>query len=178
MYKTLANIIMKYLPFENITYRTKLEREEIYKRINEVIEPKKNFRMSGFLGSRNHKPYEGSVNDNSFSITRIIGYSNSFLPRINGTIEKDFNGNKVNVRMRLHVFVFIFILIWFGIVGIACIAVLALGFKFGSQNFEPMSSIPFSMMIFGYALVIGGFKYESIKSKKFLAQLFEAEIEE
>ena len=32
---------MKYLPFENITYRTKLELEEIQKRINEVIEPKK-----------------------------------------------------------------------------------------------------------------------------------------
>ena len=169
--------MMKYLPFENITYRTKLELEEIQKRINEVIEPKKTFRMKGIFGSSNHKPYEGSVNGNSFSITRIIGYRNSFLPRINGIIKKDFNGNKVNVKMRLHVFVIIFMFIWFGGVGIGFLAALVSWFKFGSQNFEPMSLIPFGMLIFGYALVTGGFKYESIKSKKYLAQLLEAEIE-
>jgi len=33
-------------------------------------------------------------------------------------------------------------------------------------------------LIFGNVLVTGGFKYESIKSKKYLTQLFEAEIEE
>jgi len=133
--------------------------------------------VTGIFGSSDHKPYEGSVNGNSFSITRIIVYRNSFLPRINGIIEKDFNGNKINVKMRLHVFVIVFMFIWFGGIGIGCLAVLATGFKFGSQNFEPMSLIPFGMLIFGYALVTGGFKYESIKSKKYLAQLFEAEIE-
>tara|TARA_Y100001934_G_C11866151_1_gene546528 strand:+ start:24 stop:533 length:510 start_codon:yes stop_codon:yes gene_type:complete len=168
---------MKYLPFDNITYRTKLDLDEIQKRINEVIEPKKTFRMTGIFGSNNHKPYEGCVNGNSFSLTRIIGYRNSFLPRINGEIEKDFNGSKINVKMRLHVFVIVFMFIWLGGVGIGCLAVLATGFKFGSQSFEPMSLIPFGMLIFGYALVTGGFKYESIKSKKYLAQLFEAEIE-
>lgn len=166
---------MKYLPFENITYRTKLELEEIQKRINEVIEPKKTFRMTGIFGNSSHKPYEGSINGNSFSITRIIGYRNSFLPRINGVIEKDFNGSKINVKMRLHVFVIVFMCIWFGGVGVGCLAVLTP--LFNSDTFEPMKLIPFGMLLFGYALVTGGFKYESIKSRKYLAQLFEAEIE-
>lgn len=133
--------------------------------------------MTGKFGTNNHKPYEGSINGNSFSITRIIGYRNSFLPRISGEIEKDFDGSRINVKMRLHVVVIVFLFIWFGGVGIGCSAALATGFKFGSQSFEPMSLIPFGMLIFSYALVTGGFKYESIKSKKYLSQLFEAEIE-
>ncbi len=160
---------MKYLPFENITYRTKLEPEEIQKRINEVVEPKKTFRMTGIFGRRNHKPYEGSINGNSFSIMRIISYRNSFLPIINGIIEKDFNGNKINVKMRLNIFIMVFMFIWFAGVVIRCISVLASGFKFGSNSFEPMSLIPFGMIIFGYALVTGAFKYESNKSIKYLA---------
>ena len=167
---------MKYLPFENITYRTNLELEEIQKRINEVIEPKKTFRMTGIFGNSNHKPYEGSINGNSFNMTRIIGYRNSFLPRIKGEIEKGFNGNKINVKMRLHAFVIVFMFIWFGGVGIGCLAVLST--LSNSDNFEPMTLIPCGMLVFGYALVTGGFKYESIKSKKYLAQLFEAETEE
>jgi|GEM_PF-3448503 len=49
---------------------------------------------------------------------------------------------------------------------------------FNDQNFEPVILIPLGMLVFGYVLVTGGFKYESVKSKKYLAQLFEAEIEE
>tara|TARA_Y100001934_G_C12346411_1_gene773062 strand:+ start:1401 stop:1910 length:510 start_codon:yes stop_codon:yes gene_type:complete len=168
---------MRYLPFENITYLTKLELEEIQKRIDEVIEPEKTFRMTGIFKSSDHKPYEGTVDGNSFNITRIIGYRNSFLPKISGVIEKDLKGNKINVKMRLHVFVIVFMFIWFGICGVECLAVLAIGFNFFSQNFQPITLVPFGMLIFGYALVTLGFKYESIKSKKYLAELFEAEIE-
>lgn len=132
--------------------------------------------MTGIFGSGNHNPYEGSINGSSFKINRIIGYRNSFLPIINGVIEKDFNGTKIKVKMRLHTFVIVFMFIWFGGVGIGCLAFLPM--IFNSQDFESMVLIPFGMLIFGYALVTGGFKYESIKSKKYLAQLFEAEIEQ
>lgn len=162
----------KYLPFENIIYRTKLDSEQILMKIGEIIEPKKTFRMTGIFGSSDHKLYEGSVNGNSFKMTRIIGYRNSFLPRIIGIIEKDFNGTKVNVKMRLHPFVTVFMIIWLGGVGIGCLAALTISSQ--SQNFEPMTLIPLGMLIFGYVLVTGGFKYESIKSKKYLAELFES----
>ncbi|MGD1839763.1 MAG: hypothetical protein ACFB0B_02545 [Thermonemataceae bacterium] len=174
---------MKYLPFENITYKTKLDSEEVLSKLSEVIEPKKTFRMVGAFGSGNHKPYEGSINGTSFNINRIIGYRNSFLPRINGIIEKDINGiiekdingTKIKVKMRLHVVVIIFIGIWFGGIGIGCLAFLST--MFNSEGFKPIVLIPFGMLILSYALVTGGFKYESIKSKKYLTQLFEADIE-
>ena len=165
---------MKYLPFENITYHTKLESEEILKRINEIIEPQKTFRMTGIFGSSNHRPYEGNVNGNSFSMTRIIGYRNSFLPRINGKIEKDFRKTEVNVKMRLHPFVLVFMFVWCGGVGFGFLAFLAA--SIGKGAFDPAILVPLGMLLFGYGLTTGGFKYESIKSKKYLAELFEAEI--
>ena len=68
---------MKYLPFENITYKSRLHSEEILKKIDEIIEPKKTFRISGVFGNNNHKPYEGNIVGNSFNITRLINYRNS-----------------------------------------------------------------------------------------------------
>lgn len=167
---------MKYLPFENITYKTQLDADEILKRLSEIIEPKKTIRMKGMFGSNDHKPYEGRIRKNTFSINRIIAYRNSFLPTIKGIIKEDANGTKVNVKIRLHEVAMVFMFIWFGGVGIALLFFLA--GMFNDQNFEPLILIPFLMLIFGYVLVTGGFKYESIKSKKYLAQLFEAEIEE
>ena len=166
---------MKYLPFENISYSSQLDPEEILKRINEIIEPKKTFRMAGFFGNNKHKPYEGNTNGMAFNITRIIGYRNSFLPRIEGLIEKDFQGTKIGIKMRLHSFVMVFMFIWLGAVGLTCLACLTA--LLNNKDFEPLTLIPFGMLIFGYGLLTAGFKYESLKSKKYLAQLFEAEIE-
>ncbi|WP_290698807.1 hypothetical protein [Lacinutrix sp.] len=167
---------MKYLPFENITYKTKLESEEILKRVAGIIEPKKNFRISGLFGGNNNKPYEGSIGLNSFKINKIIGHQNSFLPRIKGKIVKDFNGTQVNVKMKLSIFVIAFMCVWFGGVIVGCF--VGLSSFLDSTSFEPMALIPFGMLIFGYALVTVGFKYESVKSKKYFAELFEARIKE
>ena len=157
---------MKYLlPFENITYKTKLSSEETLNKLSEIIEPKKTFRMTGIFGSSNHKPYEGSIYRNTFNINRIISYRNSFLPRIHGKVEKDFNSTKINVKMRLHTGVIIFMFIWCGLVGgIGCL--IAASTFLNSEHFEPAALIPFGMLIFAYAMTTGGFKYESAKSKK------------
>jgi hypothetical protein len=170
----LANIMIKYLPFENITYRTKLDSEEIIKRINDSIEAKKTFRILGIFGNSNHKPYEGNINGNSFNISRIIGYRNSFLPRIKGEIEKGYGSTSINVKMKLHPFVLAFMCVWCGGVGLGFIAFLNSSIE--KETFEPTIFIPFGMLIFGYGLTTVGFKYESIKSKKYLAKLFDAEI--
>ena len=166
---------MKYLPFENIIYRTELDSEEILQRLNENIEPKKTFRMTKIFGDNNHKPYEGDISGVSFNITRIISYRNSFMPIIKGNIEKDFNVTKINVKMRLHPLVLAFVLIWCGVIGVACLGILISSVSKG--NFDPIALIPFGMILFGYGLTTASFKYESKKSKKYLAQLFEAKIE-
>lgn len=165
---------MRYLPFENIIYETELEPEEVLKRINGIVEPKKNFRNTGLLGNNSHKPYEGNVYGNIFNINRIIRYRNAFLPRIKGTIEKGTGLTIVKVKMNLHPFVLVFMFIWCGGVVLPFSALLLLSIKNGI--FDPAILILLLMLLLGCGLTIAGFKYESIKSKHYLAELFEAEI--
>lgn len=164
---------MKFLPTENITYKTRLKEDEIIRRLSDCIEPEKIFRL-GILSSGSTKSYEGQINGQTFSIKRIISYRNSFLPRINGVIERDFDGLTIKVKMRLHIFVIVFLCIWFGLVGLACIAFLTQ--TLSSSEINPAALIPFGMLLFAYLLTMGGFKFESNKSKKDLQRIFNAEI--
>ncbi len=168
---------MKFLPTENISFKTRLKEEEILKRLSDAIEPEKTFRAVRFgMLSGSTKPYEGQISGHTFTIRRIISYRNSFLPRINGIITNDFGRLTINVKMRLPIFVIIFLCVWCGAVGLACIAVLTQGVRVSESH--PATLIPFSMLLFVYALTMGGFKYESRKSKKDLTALFQADIVE
>jgi hypothetical protein len=164
---------MKFLPTENITYKTRLNEVEVIRRLSEIIEPEKTFRF-GVFSSGPTKPYEGRINGQTFNMKRIIWYRNSFLPRINGTIEKEYDGTAIKIKMRLHVFVTVFLFVWCGGIGFACISILTQ--TFGNSELNPVDFIPFGMLLFAYGLTMGGFKFESYKSKKDLQNIFEANI--
>jgi hypothetical protein len=175
MIKTWAYTEMKYLPYENLTFRTKLDAEEILLRIKKNTEPEKMFRMNGLLENNDHKPYEGNVDGMTFHLTRIISYRNSFLPKISGLIERDFHGTKVTVKMKLSSSTMAFMMLWCG--GVALDFFIILIFSMKEKSFKPGILIPLGALLFAYLLTIGGFKSESSKSKEFLSQLLEAEIE-
>ncbi len=94
---------MKLLPYEEIIYETKLEPEEVLKKIDEVTEYEASHKANkpilyqtiGYFRNRHHKPYIGSIDENNFNIRRIINYRNSFNPRIYGTVEKEAGKTKV-----------------------------------------------------------------------------------
>lgn len=161
---------MKYLPFENLNYKTKLTAEEILERLGTILdsddEPESN--------QDDSKPYRGYIVGNSFKLVKIIAYRNSFIPQIHGQIIPNISGTEIKIKMRLNTLVLIFMIIWFTGVGAGCAA----GLSSISENpdFEPGSLLVLGMPIFGYVLMTGAFKIESIKSKKLLAKLFEAEI--
>ena len=75
----------KFLPVESYTLTTKLSVDEVRARIQQNTSPKKDM---GFFAPKNNssKPYEGSITSNSFKISRIINYTNSFLPIITGRV--------------------------------------------------------------------------------------------
>lgn len=164
---------MKYLPAEDITYKTKLTATTLVQRLKDSIEPERAFRF-GLFQRRETKPYQGKVVGNSFNISRIISYRNSFLPRISGSIENTSGGSLIKVKMRLHVAVIIFMCIWGGIVG--AVGFLFLSQAFGSTDFDPMTLIPLGMLVVFYVVIMLAFKYESNQSKADLQSLFEAEI--
>lgn len=168
----------KYLPFENYSLMSKLTVEEITKRLADNIEPKNNFRFTGLNKSTN-KPYEGQIERDRFTITRIINYRNSFLPVITGQISTFLGKTQINVKMRPTTYVLIFMSIWLGTVGLICLGILFFGiFQFRQvlqDGFSPMMLIPFGMFLFGCLLTTLAFKAESKKSKYFLATLLQGE---
>jgi hypothetical protein len=164
----------KYLPIENIIYRTKLSKEEVIRRLTDNIEAVELYSF-GVRNPTYSKPYFGKIGSNNFQIIRAIKYRNSFLPEIKGEIYSEFDGTKIKVNMKPHSLVLVIMAFWLGGVFIGCIVTTYAMF---TTEFTPFHLIPFGMLIFGIALVFSGFKTESSASKKDLLRILEAEIEE
>lgn len=162
---------LKYLPFENITYKTRLKEAEVIQRISDIVGSKRSI-FEAFKQQK--KPYEGSFRDNTFKISRVINYRNSFLPVISGTIQKEFDGTIIKVKMRLYPFVSVFAVIWLTGVLLAGAGMFLHGLL--QSTFNWFSLVPLGMFVFGYGLTMGAFKYETRKSKEYFRELFDAAI--
>jgi hypothetical protein len=88
---------MTFFPSENIEYHTKLTKDEIISRINNVVEPKGIFWI--FKKYSYGKPYDGEIYENGFRIRRIIWSRNSFLPTIEGNILENEEQRIINIKM-------------------------------------------------------------------------------
>ena len=168
---------MKYLPFENFVLITNLSVDEVRKRISDKVEPKNKF-LAADTNSNTTKLYEGSLSADTFTISRIIHYNNTFLPVITGHILPSFGLTEIKIQMRPVTFVLLIMTFLLGSAGLVCIGMLLAGIiniKDILQNgVSPTFLIPFGLFLFGYGLISIGFKFESKISKEFLINLFEA----
>lgn len=161
---------MKFIPFEKITYTSRLPIAEIKERLENEIQPKANFSF-GQKSIATSKKFGGTVNGNVFQIQRIISYRNSFLPKIDITLAQYLSGSKATITFRLLPFVAIFIGFWLAIVAFAGIAL-----AFFSNNNEDIAFakfIPVLMIVFGYVMTILAFNYELNKAKEELEKIIQ-----
>jgi hypothetical protein len=140
--------------------------EEVIASLDSQTEPKKWFRLG-----RAHTMLQGTFSSDGFKITRIIHYRNSFLPIIRGTFGSGPSGTTIAIKMGLHPLVAAFMCFWFGGVGVGILAVLA-ALSRGQTEWNPMLLIPFGILLFGWALVSGGFWFEANKTKPVLLEMF------
>lgn len=99
---------MRLLPYDSFTIQTIEPLPAVLEKLNSHIEAPK----LRWTFSRNHLPYEGTLNHSGFEIRRIIHYRNSFLPKIRGRFEPASPGTLVHITMGLHPFVTAFLLFW------------------------------------------------------------------
>ena len=165
--------IYRFIPHEKLTLETNLSKEEIGKRIaeNTTDTPIRGFRWLQ-KGSASDRRFTGKISESGFDIEPNITYRNSFLPTIKGRIESDGIVSRIHLQLRLHAFFRVFGFIWILIVIPVSITIIVAKITSGE-------SVPFQrysiLLVFVLAVFIGGFKYESIKSRKFLIKLLEAE---
>jgi hypothetical protein len=159
---------MTLLPFETIIIETSLTKEETIFNLTSNIEPEKTFRL---WNKTDIKAFEGQLTTNEFEIKRIISYRNSFLPIIKGRIETIETGTRLTVNLRLHFAVMIFMAVWFGFIGLFLMAsLLSLEGSGGTFLF------PLGMLLFGYALTMGGYLFESHRTKEILTDIIKGQI--
>lgn len=99
---------MRILPYDNFTIVTPDSLRIIVERLSTNIEPPKAFRFS-----TRHALYQGSIDSESFQISRIIHYRNSFLPRIRGRFEAQPHQTLIHIQMSINPFILMFLGIWF-----------------------------------------------------------------
>ena len=163
---------MTLLPFESLTYRSPLSADELQQALFEAVEDGPPGSSLKAAKGKTNKPYRGQVRQDRFDIVRQINYRNSFLPRITGKIDPQPSGCLVQVKMQMHPFVMVFMVVW-------CAMLIPIG---GSIAAAAMDSpgmawtalFPLFLLLFGYGITMAGFKTESRKSKKELAELLRA----
>jgi hypothetical protein len=166
---------MNLIPFERLTIHSPLRPDEALKKLEENIQPKLPF----IWKRKGQKPYLGKIEGFHFSLRRIIFYRNSFLPMIEGEIQPEMGGSSIRITMHPHIWVLAFMGLWLGGISIFFLAVLFNLLSFGTnasphQPHEMLIILPIVMIVFGYVLCLGGFKLESVKSKTFFRDLFQA----
>ena len=132
-----------------------------------AVEPERLFRFGAAT-----RPFEGQVGDRVFDVRRVIGYRNSFRPRIRGHINAVAEGSRIAVSMSLHPLVFVFVMIWLIGVASACVVFLIAHVRRSGSSLAVF--VPAIMVIFGWALVAGGFTYEARKAELLLASVMTA----
>jgi len=99
---------MKFFPADSFKIYSNLSFDEVKRRLDEQVAPKKNFSFATAFSAMPGKPYQGDILDDSFKITRNIKYRNSFLPIITGEIADAYPGTVIHVHMRMAIFVYVF----------------------------------------------------------------------
>lgn len=158
---------MKIWPANSFDIHTALSPEKVFEALEINVEPKKLFWIN-----REHKYFQGTFSKEGFKLTRIIHYRNSFLPRISGSIAPEGAGSVVKIKMNLHPLVIAFMAVWFGGVIIASVAVI-IAFITHSSRANPGMLVPLGMLIFGIALVSGGFWFEAPKQQEKLIAILQ-----
>jgi hypothetical protein len=98
---------MKILPLDSFTIFTPDTVSVVLQRLSAKIEASKIFRFS-----TEHAPYQGTISEQGFQISRIH-YRNLFIPVIQGRFEAQSHQTAVHIQISLHPAAMAFLGFWF-----------------------------------------------------------------
>jgi hypothetical protein len=169
---------MKLFPYENYYIISPFKPEEAENKLQAsiYIPGVENGMNVGFkYDVYSNKYFKGFAMYNSFKIAPDINYRNSFAPDIMGNIAPYISESRINIKMKLTGLAIGFMSVWFGFLIVAAISVII---KDISAEKSEITIIPIGILfILGYCLVLGSFKYESIRCKRILLEIFEGEVQ-
>jgi len=161
---------VKIFPYAQYLIKCHLTTEQIISKLSDNTEPSKMFSLG-----RGSKVFKGRVESNDFKISRSIGYRNSFLPVINGTLVPCGETVDIHIKMHLHPSVIVFMFVWISIVLVALVASTVAFFRDleqGSPTEFQLLTMPYAMLLFGILLCTVPFWLEVKRAKYELDRIF------
>ncbi|OFZ19107.1 MAG: hypothetical protein A2X94_10180 [Bdellovibrionales bacterium GWB1_55_8] len=158
------------LPTRKVVIDCHFGMDEARNRIENSIQPMRSFREH--LYDINGKPFEGTFAHDSFKVTRVIRYRNSFLPVITGRLEWTGEACRLSLNMTLRPFVRAFMLIWLGAAFFGCVEVTYAVIS-AQASFSAELAIPYGILIFGFLLMRFAFRPEANKASQYFQELLQ-----
>lgn len=113
---------------------------------------------------KNDDRFEGEVTASGFNVSRVLGYRNSFAPRVLGEVHSLGGMSRIVVTMRPHAAILIFLAVWTALFGV--------GLWFSGAGGSPWFAA--LMIIAVYLMTSGGFWFEANKQERVLREIFRA----
>jgi hypothetical protein len=146
------------LPIERLTIESELRPEEVVARLRGATGRGRQFR--------------GRVGDREFRLRREIHYMNGSAPVARGRVVELPEGSRVDALLRPSTGALVFMLLWF--VGLTISFVVVVVAAAMEPRRTPLVLLPLAFFAFGYALIVGGFKLESGRTRESLTLLVAA----
>lgn len=149
------------LPLHRFEITSGLKRQDAAAALRAHLVEAKLFRLR-IPHSANDKRFQGTVNDSSFAISRVLGYNNVFAPLSTGAIEGAGIGSQIKVTMKPPMLVIGFYLVILAFGGIGIIV-----------NTGEVGMIALLALML-YVLVMVGFWMEAEKQERTLREILKA----
>ena len=157
---------MWFLPYRRFSIDTGLGHVETLERLRAMVAPSR-WSWGALFGARPDKPFTGEIDDARFNLSRVIRYRNSFLPQIRGRVTAGAAGTEIKGTMAIHPLVGAFMAVWLGAAAFG--AVLIGQHAMDGGRLHPGALIPFGMLVFGIALMLGCFTPEARRALRMIA---------
>ena len=169
--------LKNFFAFFDYTLETKLSLTEVRKKITANTEPEKSF--STFRYTPTAKLYRGAINDDDFTIKKVIVNKGSLPLITKGYMSNSLGKTQVQLKIRPVTPALAFILVWLAFVGFVCLFILyALFFGKHTGKITTASApllVPFGMFIIGIQIVRFSFGREAKRTKNGLSELLGGE---
>lgn len=170
---------MWLLPYEHFYIKTHLSRDKLIQKLQDVTDTPRKIVWFPAFANRQHKLYLGKVDEESFNVYRWIHHQDSFLPIINGKVISQNSGSTIRIRMHLHWLVIILMSLWLGFFGIVLVNQIFHVVTYFLQSGILPSDLaailgPSFFFLFGYGMMIIGFKIDARREKQFIREITEA----
>jgi hypothetical protein len=153
---------VKLAPFHRFDIISPLKRAEALAAVASRLEQRKWFRWR-WPSAANDERFDGVVTESGFSVTRIMGYRNSFAPLVEGQVHESGRFSRIAVTMRPSVIV----LVLLGVFAVIFSTV------FISMDREMVLAGVFMLALL-YVMVLAGFWFEANKLEQTLRKIFQA----